>query len=166
MSSASTTPYVGLPVDQILQVLRAEEKELDLPRFTLEDAWEVGTWLRHESVVRGHSVAVSIVLGGQQAFHAATPGSSALNDAWLARKFKVVEHFGHSTLAVRYTYEANGEDFAADSPLDPRQYAAAGGAFPIRIGGTLAGAVGVSGLEMHDDHALVVEALRVHRVLS
>ncbi|PPG27336.1 heme-degrading domain-containing protein [Pseudoclavibacter sp. RFBG4] len=166
MSSAPTPPYVGLPVDDILQLLRAEERELDFPSFTLEDAWQVGTWLRHESLVRGHSVAVSIVLGGQRAFHAATPGSAVLNDAWLARKFRVVEHFGHSTLAVRYTYQANGEDFAADSLLDPREYAAAGGAFPIRIGGTLAGAVGVSGLEMHEDHALVVEALRVHQVLS
>ncbi|PPF42094.1 heme-degrading domain-containing protein [Pseudoclavibacter sp. AY1F1] len=166
MSSATTTPYVGLPVDQILQVLRAEEQELDFPSFTLEDAWQVGTWLRHESIVRGHSVAVSVVLGGQRAFHAATPGSSARNDAWLARKFRVVEHFGHSTLAVRYTYEANGENFATDSLLDPREYAAAGGGFPIRVGGTLVGAVGVSGLEMHDDHALIVEALRVHRVLS
>ena len=71
-----------------------------------------------------------------------------------------------SSLAVRYAYEANGEDFAADSLLDPREHAAAGGGFPIRIGGTLAGAVGVSGLEMHDDHALVVEAPSVHRVLS
>lgn len=166
MSSAITPPYSGQSADEILQLLRAEEQELDFPRFTLEDAWEVGTWLRHEAIARGHSVAVSIVLGGQRAFHAATEGSSAVNDAWLARKFRVVEHFGHSTLAVRYTYEANGEDFAVDSLLDPRQYAAAGGAFPIRIGGTLAGAVGVSGLEMHDDHALVVEALRVHRVLS
>lgn len=166
MSAPSTTPYVGLSPEEVLQALRAEEAELDFPSFTLEDAWEVGTWLRHESIVRGHSVAVSIVLGGQRAFQAATAGSSALNDAWLARKFNVVEHFGHSTLAVRYTYEANGEDFAADSLLDPREYAAAGGAFPIRIGGTLAGAVGVSGLEMHEDHALVVEALRVHRVLS
>lgn len=166
MSSAPTPPYVGLPVDAVLQLLRAEERELDFPSFTLEDAWQVGTWLRHESLVRGHSVAVSIVLGGQRAFHAATPGSSALNDAWLARKFRVVEHFGHSTLAVRYDYEANGEDFATDSLLDPHEYAAAGGAFPVRIGGTLAGAVGVSGLEMHEDHALVVEALRVHRVLS
>lgn len=166
MSSTAPTPYVGLPVTEILQLLRAEEQELDFPSFTLEDAWQVGTWLRHESIVRGHSVAVSVVLGGQRAFHAATPGSSALNDAWLARKFRVVEHFGHSTLAVRYTYESDGEDFATDSLLDPREYAAAGGAFPIRIGGTLAGAVGVSGLEMHDDHALVVEALRVHRVLS
>lgn len=166
MSSVITTPYIGLPVDEILQVLGAEEKELDFPSFTLDDAWEVGTWLRHESMVRGHSVAISIALGGQRAFHAATAGSAALNDAWLARKFRVVEHFGHSSLAVRYTYEANGEDFATGSLLDPRDYAAAGGAFPIRVGGTLAGAVGVSGLEMHDDHALVVEALRVHRVLS
>lgn len=166
MSSPTTTPYIGQSAEEILQVLRSEESELDFPSFTLEDAWQVGTWLRHESIVRGHSVAISVVLGGQRAFHAATPGSSALNDAWLARKFRVVEHFGHSTLAVRYAYEANGENFATDSLLDPREYAAAGGGFPIRIGGTLAGAVGVSGLEMHDDHALVVEALRVHRILS
>lgn len=146
----------------VLRTLLDEERELDFPRFTVTDAWAVGSWLRERAIADGLSVVVAAVLGGQRAFHTATPGTSALNDRWLERKFRVVEHFGHSSLAVHYDFVSRGEDFDANSRLDPARFAAAGGGFPIRIGGTLAGAIGVSGLEMHADHALVVEGLRAH----
>lgn len=146
-----------------LHAITAEERELDFDRFTVTDAWEVGSWLRARALADALPVVVSVVLGGQRAFHAAMPGTSALNDTWLERKFRVVEHFGHASLGVYYDFLTRGEEFDRSSRLDPALYAAAGGAFPIRIGGTLAGAVGVSGLEMHADHALVVDALRAHR---
>jgi uncharacterized protein (UPF0303 family) len=148
-----------------LRTLLDEERELDLERFTLADAWAVGSWIHERAVADALPIVTSVVLGGQRAFHAATVGTSALNDAWLERKFRVVEHFGHSSLAVHYDFTSRGEDFSTSSRLDPALFAAAGGGFPIRIRGTLAGAIGVSGLEMHADHALVVEALRAHVAL-
>jgi uncharacterized protein (UPF0303 family) len=42
-------------------------------------------------------------------------------------------------------------------------HAAFGGAFPLRVRGSLIGAVGVSGLAQEDDHDLVVEVLKAHR---
>lgn len=146
----------------VLRSLEDEERELTFDRFTVTDAWAVGSWLHDRAVADALPIVTSVVLGGQRAFHMAALGTGALNDAWLERKFRVVEHFGHSSLAVFYDFAARGEDFSTSSRLDPTLFAAAGGAFPIRIGGTLAGAIGVSGLEMHDDHALVVEALRAH----
>lgn len=146
----------------VLRALDAEEQELDFDRFTVNDAWAVGSWIHERAIADALPIVTSVVLGGQRAFHAAAPGTSALNDAWLARKFRVVEHFGRSTLAVHYDFRSRGDDFTTSSRLDPTLFAAAGGGFPIRIRGTLAGVIGVSGLEMHADHALVVEALRAH----
>ena len=73
---------------------------------------------------------------------------------------RVVRHFGHSSLAVRTQFQTAGRDFDRDSRLDPRQFSAHGGCFPLIVGGVLAGVAGVSGLAQVHDHALVVEALR------
>jgi uncharacterized protein (UPF0303 family) len=155
--------YRELGTEQKLAVLLAEERELDHDSFDLDDAWAVGSWLRATALERGLGVGFAVSFGEQRVFHAATPGSGAVNDAWLERKFRVVRHFAHSTLAVRTQYEVGGSTFDEAAALDPRQYQAAGGGFPLFVRGNLVGAVGVSGLEMHDDHALVVEALRAHR---
>jgi len=163
MSDTDGARYRALDTDEKLRVLLDEERELDHDTFDLDDAWAVGSWIRGTALERGLGVGFSIAFGEQRVFHAATPGSGAVNDAWLERKFRVVRHFAHSTLAVRTQYEAGGSTFDEAAALDPRQYQAAGGGFPLFVRGLLVGAVGVSGLEMHDDHALVVEALRAHR---
>ncbi|WOQ15905.1 heme-degrading domain-containing protein [Raineyella sp. W15-4] len=155
--------YRQLTPEELVGELAAEETDLDFVRFGLADAWAVGSWLRRVAIDRGLGVAIAVMLGEQRAFHAGVQGSAAVNDAWLDRKFRVVKHYGRSSLAVRVTYAAAGESFDTHAALDPLLYAAAGGAFPLRVQGALVGAVGVSGLEMHDDHALVVEALRAHR---
>ncbi|MGW9114470.1 heme-degrading domain-containing protein [Microbacterium sp. NPDC055683] len=152
--------YRSLDARALLARLESEEAELDFDGFGLDTAWGLGSRLRAVAIERGHGIACAVVLGEQRVFHAAVPGSAAVNDAWLERKFRVVAHYDRSTLAVRAQYLAEGMTFETHSALDPLRYAAAGGAFPIRVRGALAGAVGVSGLEMHDDHALVVEVLR------
>ncbi|WP_083866220.1 heme-degrading domain-containing protein [Microbacterium yannicii] len=158
MSITSEHPDINRRVATLL----SEEAELDFARFSVDDAWSVGSRLRQTAVDDGHAVTISIILGTQRVFHAATSGVAAVNDAWLERKLRVVEHYAASTLRVRYEFLERGEDFARDSLLDRRTHVAAGGAFPLRVQGTLVGGIGVSGLEMHKDHDLVVEALRAH----
>lgn len=158
MTDGST--YRSLGPAELLARLHDEERELDHDRFDLDDAWALGSWLRATALSRGLGVAVAVTFGEQRVFHAAVPGAGAVNDAWLDRKFRVVRHFGHSSLAVRAQYQADGTTFEESSALDPLRYQAAGGAVPLHVRGVLIGAVGVSGLEMHDDHALAVEGLR------
>lgn len=146
----------------LLDVLLQEERQLDFEEFTLDDAWAVGRSLREDAHANGLGIGIAIVLGEHRVFHAGLEGSTALNDAWLERKFRVVRHHEQSSLAVRAKYLAAGEDFETHSLLDPMLYAAAGGAVPVRVRGSFVGAVGVSGLEMHEDHALVVHHLRTH----
>ncbi|MEU6120948.1 heme-degrading domain-containing protein [Streptomyces sp. NPDC047123] len=140
--------------------LTAQERRLVLPRFTHEDAWALGTLLVELARERRAPVAVDIRRGGQQLFHAALPGSTPDNDAWIERKRRVVERYHCSSLLVGTRFRAKGTTFEDSSRLDPDTYAAHGGAFPIAVEGAgVIGTVVVSGLPQVEDHALVVEAL-------
>ncbi|GAA4753543.1 hypothetical protein GCM10023350_43520 [Nocardioides endophyticus] len=72
----------------------------------------------------------------------------------------MVDRYGCSSLRVGEQFRVAGKSFDTDSRLDPGEYAAHGGAFPILLRGTgCIGTVAVSGLPQRDDHRLVVEAL-------
>lgn len=145
--------------------LEAQERRLVLPRFTYDDAWELGSLLVQLSRERGAPVAIDIRRGAQQLFHCALPGSSADNDAWIDRKRRVVERYGASSFLVGTRCRAKGTTFEDSARLDPDRYAAHGGSFPIAVEGAgVVGSVTVSGLPQKEDHALVVQALE--RLLS
>jgi uncharacterized protein (UPF0303 family) len=147
----------GDPLDALL----AEEGELQFARFTNDTAWELGCLLVEAARARGLAVTVDIRRGEQQLFHCALPGTAADNDAWIERKNRVVRQFGHSSFYIGTKHRIDGTDFAASEFVDPRQYAAHGGAFPIIVRGVgVVGTVTVSGLPQEEDHRLVVEALR------
>lgn len=148
---------------RLLPVLLAQEDEHDFDSFGYGDAWAVGSRLVALGVERRHPIAISLVFGDQRVFHAALPGSSADNDGWLENKFRVVRRFGRSSYAVGTSFRAQSRDFVTQSTLDPARYVAHGGAFPLRVHGSLMGIVGVSGLAQEDDHNLVLEALAAHR---
>ena len=151
---------MGYPSDLYEQIL-AEEAELRLDSFGVDDAWVLGAQMRRVAADRSLPVAIGIALGQQRVFHAALPGSSADNDEWLARKTAVVLRYGHSSLAVGEQFRLQGKDFDVDGRLDTARFAAHGGVFPLALcrGGALLGAVGVSGLPQREDHAFVVEQL-------
>ncbi|PIB11398.1 heme-degrading domain-containing protein, partial [Streptomyces sp. HG99] len=140
--------------------LEEQERRLTLPHFTHDDAWALGTLLVELARERRAPVAIDIRRGGQQLFHAALPGSTPDNDAWIDRKRRVVERYGCSSLLVGSRFRAKGTTFEDSSRLDPDAYAAHGGAFPIAVDGAgVIGTVVVSGLPQVEDHAMVVEAL-------
>ncbi len=146
---------------ELSEQLRGEELELRFDDFTLEDAWLLGSRMRQAAAEEELPIVIGIVLGQQRVFHAALPGSSADNDEWLARKTRVALRYGQASLAVGESFRNRGKDFDAESRLDPREFAAHGGVVPLRLqGGTVIGAVGVSGLPQLDDHAFVVRQLR------
>lgn len=155
-----TTP----PTDrEIYERILEEERELRFETFGPDDAWQLGTILVGLAREVAAPLAIGIRLGVQRMFHAALPGATADNDAWIERKALVVEHYGHASLAIGARYRAEGRDFDVHSRRDPHLFGAFGGAFPLRIGDTIVGVVGVSGLPQEDDHALVVRALRALR---
>lgn len=154
-----TTDIPGLG-DRIA-ALEAENRNLLLDSFTNADAWRLGSRIRDLALERGLGVAIDIWRGEQQLFHAALDGSSADNDSWLRRKAAVVCRYDAASLLVGYRFIAKGQDFNAQTQLPFQEYAAHGGAVPVRVRGVgLVGTAAVSGLAGTEDHALVVEALR------
>ncbi|MFD6070980.1 MULTISPECIES: heme-degrading domain-containing protein [Amycolatopsis] len=148
--------------DDTLAVLAAQEERLVFRRFDNETALKLGAHLLAAARDRALPVTVSVRRGGQRLFHAALPGTSADNDAWIDRKSRVVDRYGHSSFLVGEQFRAKGTTFEADSRLDPDRYAAHGGVFPVIVEGVgPVGTVGVSGLPQAEDHAFVVEQLEL-----
>ena len=146
-----------------LAELAAEEQELQFAAFTNDDAWDLGSALVAAARRDGAPVAVDITRNGHQLFHAALPGATPDNDAWIARKARVVHRFGHSSLYVRQASRERGTTFEEEFGLDPDGYAAHGGAFPVLVRSVgPVGAVVVSGLPQVADHRMVVAAVRAH----
>ena len=138
-----------------------EERELVLTAFSYDEAWRLGGLIYGKAVERQLPVAIDIHLGDQQVFHAARPGSVPDNDSWIERKGRVVRRFGASSYLVGLRPESRGTTFEESTQLPLQEYAAHGGAFPIRVAGVgIVGVATVSGLKGSEDHALVVEALR------
>jgi len=146
--------------DDLILALEEHERRLTFARFDNADAWHLGSLLVDLATARELPVAVDIRRGTQQLFHAALPGSTAENDSWIARKVRVVERFAASSYLVGRRLAAKGDTLDARYGVDPAEFAAHGGAFPIRVPGVgVVGVVTVSGLPQADDHALVVEAI-------
>ena len=149
--------------DPTLEEVAAEEAELQLPGFTEDDAWTLGSALVATARAAGAPVAIDVRRNGHQLFHAALAGSSPDNDRWIERKARVVDRFGRSSLYVRLLCERDGTTLEDKFLLDPRQFAAHGGAFPLLVRGVgPVGTVVVSGLPQVEDHRMVVAALRAH----
>jgi len=146
----------------LLTQLADQEERLQFTKFDNETALALGAQLLAAARERGLPVTISVRRGGQRLFHAALPGTSADNDAWIDRKSRVVDRYGHSSFLVGSQFRAKGGSFEADSRLDPDEYAAHGGVFPVLVRGVgPVGTVGVSGLPQAEDHAFVVEQLAV-----
>ena len=147
-------------LNALITRLEQDEQRLVFTRFDNADAWHLGCLLVDLATGRDLPIAVDIRRGTQQLFHAALPGSTADNDAWITRKVRVVERFGASSYLVGRRLAAKGQVLGAALGVDPADYAAHGGAFPVRIHHVgVVGVVTVSGLPQADDHALVIEAV-------
>ncbi|AGS69817.1 heme-degrading domain-containing protein [Streptomyces collinus] len=160
MHHPQITPRFAPEITPSVEELEEQERRLVFDRFTHDDAWALGSLLVELARERRAPVAVDIHRGGQQLFHAALPGSTPDNDAWISRKRRVVERYGASSYLVGARFRAKGTTFEESSRLDPDTYAAHGGCFPVRVEDAgVIGTVTVSGLPQLQDHRFVVEAL-------
>jgi uncharacterized protein (UPF0303 family) len=141
--------------------LAQQDEELVLEHFSLDDAIELGSLALSLARERSMPVTIEIWHGERVAFRAALPGSTADNDSWLERKFRVTRRFDLASMAVRVLHEEQGRAFNEATLLPIAEYAAHGGSVPIRVRGTgRVGLFGVSGLPQVEDHAFLVEVIR------
>lgn len=148
----------------LIATVEDQERNLVLARFTLDDAWELGSWLVRTGRERGHPITVDITRGAQQVFHAALDGTSAHNDTWIERKTRTVRELGTSSYLAGLRAKSNGSTFEDVPWVDPLRFSGHGGGFPMTVRGVgVVGTLTVSGLPQADDHALAVEALTALR---
>lgn len=142
----------------IEKVIRQEEL-LVFRTFTEEDAWAIGTALRHESEKYGQGVAIDIRRGEEILFFTAMPGTTAENADWARRKRNLV-NLTHNSSYLTGLELKFGNVAENIKDLDEVNYAWHGGCFPIRVEGLgVVATATVSGLPQRDDHKLVTDVI-------
>ncbi len=149
---------MGLSED--VERIALQERELRLPRFDAQTAWELGTRLRRLAQQRGLKLVIDVRRFGQPLFYAALEGTTPDNVEWVRRKNNVVARFHRSSYGVGLSLRAKSVTLLDRYGLPVGDYACDGGAFPITVENAgVVGSVTVSGLPQRADHELVVEAL-------
>jgi uncharacterized protein (UPF0303 family) len=147
----------------LLETLLGQEEWLRFETFTNETAYALGIRMVEVARAEGKAVTIDIRRNGQQLFHVALAGTSADNDAWIQRKNRVVNRFGHSSFYVGRRYALRGTTIRESALLDEARYAPHGGAFPVIVRNVgVVGTITVSGLPQEEDHAFVVRLIAEH----
>ncbi|KAG0203675.1 hypothetical protein BGX28_004119 [Mortierella sp. GBA30] len=148
----------------LLPDLLAQEKELQFPRFTNDDALELGNKLvlmaKNRTPFKG--VSVMITRNGQVLFQHSMEGTTVDNENWMRRKANCVNRLQHSSYYIGRLLASKGQTDMEKSYMVPvADYACHGGAFPLLIKHVgCIGAIVVSGLKQDEDHAMVVQGIR------
>ncbi len=149
---------MGLNED--LERIRLQERELVLPRLDAQFAWELGSRLRAMAAERGLAVVIDVRRFGQPLFYAAMEGTTPDNVEWVRRKSNVVARFHRSSYVAGLKERIKGETLAESQALPVADYATHGGSFPLTVAGAgVVGSATVSGLPQRGDHEMVIEAL-------
>jgi len=137
-----------------------QERELVLPRLTMQVAWDLGAMLRGMAAERGLRVVIDVRRFGQPLFYSALEGTTPDNVGWVRRKSNLVARFHCSSYAIGLKLKAANLTLLEKYGLPDADYAAHGGSFPLTVAGAgVVGSITVSGLPQRDDHELVVEGL-------
>jgi uncharacterized protein (UPF0303 family) len=147
-------------LNEDLERIALQERELVFPRFDMEIAWQLGSLLRNMAHERRLPVVIDVRRFHCPLFYAALEGTNPDNAEWVRRKNNVVARFHISSYAAGIKEKIKGHTLTETQGLPLSDYATHGGAFPLRVSGAgVVGSATVSGLPMRADHELVVEAL-------
>jgi uncharacterized protein (UPF0303 family) len=148
---------MGLEED--LEKVSMQERELQLARMDEQVAWELGVRLRTMAEERALPIVIDVRRFGQPLFYTALKGTTPDNVAWVQRKSNVVARFHRSSYGVGLTMKKKNDSLEARG-LPINEFASHGGSFPLAVKGAgIVGSVTVSGLPQRADHEFVVEAL-------
>lgn len=154
------TGGIHMTIEQVMEVLEMQEEILQFSHFTNADAWTLGTMLVSEAQRRGARPLISIRLNnGFTVFQYGFDGTNLCNENWVSRKQKTVMVTEKSSLHLAMALRQTGETLE-DMLLDPKEYVASGGGFPIRIEEVgVIGSILVSGMDPVSDHDLIIKAV-------
>jgi uncharacterized protein (UPF0303 family) len=150
-------------MNEILEQLLLEENQIQFTAFNEDTAWKIGCWLVDYATQNKLPIVIDIQLNGHQLFHASRPGTSPDNDAWVKRKIRLVNHFGHSSFYIGQLLKSEEKSIEEKFLLPASEFAAHGGCFPIILKETgVVGTITISGLPQEEDHKVAVLALRTY----
>ena len=146
-----------IDIEEDLRRIALQEERLQFDHFSATTAWDLGKRLKEIAEARRAAIVIDIHLHALPLFYLALEGTTPDNPEWVRRKRNIVRRFFRSSYAVGLMVKQQKMSLDA---LDPRDYAAHGGCFPILLAGTgCAGTITVSGLPQREDHCLVVETV-------
>lgn len=156
------SPTTGEPpttTEELLRTVRGWAPLFDFDRLDHRAARSIGQGIADTAERDGLPVTVAVFLGEQRVFHLALDGTSAANDDWIRRKRNTV--LRHDVSSLEFSL---AQSLSPRSPdwLDPRDFAVAGGAIPLRVRGTTVGVVALSGLKHSPsaDDEVIVRGIR------
>jgi uncharacterized protein (UPF0303 family) len=148
-------------LEALIERIEGEVAELQLPRFSKDDALTLGLQLVEMGKQSNLPIAIDITKGDQVLFHVALEGATPDNEGWVRAKQRTAARYEEPSLLVGLRGRLGGGRIEDNAWFDQSTYAAHGGAFPVYVRGVGAVAVvTVSGLPQMQDHDLVVQALR------
>lgn len=144
----------------LLEQLLKQERELQFSKFSNQTAIALGNAIVDRALSMGKQIVVDIRKNDQVLFHAKMDETGPNNDRWIARKINVVHHFGHSSYYMNILYKSWNTTIQDNAFVDPMEYAAEGGCFPLSIRNAgMVGTISVSGLSGEEDHEMIVSVL-------
>lgn len=151
---------MNLTIDEAIKVLEMQEEILQFSHFTNDDAWELGNIIVAAAKKLDVSIATSIRLNsGYTVFQHGFDGTNLINEKWMERKFNTVKMAEKSSLYACMLLQ-QAEETLEDWGLNSKDYAACGGAFPIRVEEVgVIGAVIITGLDHVTDHDLLIKCI-------
>jgi uncharacterized protein (UPF0303 family) len=148
---------MGLSED--IECVERQERELRLPRFDAQVAWDLGTRIKAMAEERNLSLVVDVRRFGHPLFYAALEGTTPDNPEWVRRKSNMVARYHCSSYGMGLQLKMKNQTLE-DRGHAIADFAAHGGSFPLHVENAgIVGSVTVSGLPQRADHELVVEAL-------
>lgn len=145
---------------EMIEIIQHQEKSLQFDVFNEEVALKLGLACIEEAEEMKVPVSVEITMNGSTLFYYRSEGTSEHNRDWLRRKTNAVNKLDMSSLQLYYYLIDANRQLKEDMYLDPMDYAACGGGFPIRIKGVgLVGSICFSALPHIEDHEFVVKVL-------
>ncbi|HWW69335.1 MAG TPA: heme-degrading domain-containing protein [Duganella sp.] len=146
-----------------LATLARQEQLLQFDSFDNDTALALGLQVVELARAKGKSVGVNVTRDGTMLFFHGMRGTTADNADWIRRKSNLVNRTGHSSFYTHNEVKNSGGNVDAMPGLDPREFAAQGGSFPLVLKGVgRIGTITVSGLPGEEDHAMVVAALKAY----
>ena len=145
---------------EMIKLIKGQEDSLQFDEFNEEIALKLGLACIEEAKKNNIPISVEICMNGSVLFYYRSKGTSDHNSHWLRRKTNVVNKLDMSSLQLFYYLIDAKRQLKEDMFLDPMDYAACGGGFPIRLKGVgLVGSISYSALPHLEDHDFVVKVL-------